>query len=800
MEETIINVKVVDNINDATKKTNDLDQSLTNVEKSSTRVRTGLNSVGTQGGKSMEGAAKGTSKLELGLKGTISGIQFGLQGFQALQGATAIFGSKSEDLQKTLVKVQSAMAMAQGVQGMVRAGKEFGTMGKTAIKSLQGIKGAVAATGIGLLVIAVGLLVAYWDDIKGLVSGVTSEQEKLNKASAKNLEMQEKKLDTVSSQDNILKLQGKSEKDILRIKMKQTDEVIAAMEVSIANAKATKKAQVDAATRNRDITQGIIAFLMAPLTLLLGLIDAITYGLSQVGIGSATNYAQDATEGMANMFFDPEEVAEEADKTIEEQEKGLLTMKNNRAGYELGIQDIDKKGKTSAKTSATKHNVEMISIERELFDLRNELIKDQYQKEKEALDEKYRREIEDVLKNEKYSAGQKSQLKNQLEINHLAAMEKLEVDHNARREAERQEHFDKLIILEEDQIQRELDINDEKYRRLNKQMLADTTLSNTEKEALTKYFGEQKILGQELIYQASRKQQHEHNAKSLTQQEEHLLLIHDREELNLLQNLHLEDELNALRLKKRNEEHLAELEDLNLTAEQKKLIIAKYNDDILGMQQAHEESKDEIVAQSNANIQQKIADVIDMTMQGFQSMSDIVAMMSEKQTKDINKRYDAEIKKANGNVAMINKLEARRVKELNKQAKKVFQIQKAADLAQAITSGYLAVQSTFAQTKGGLIQKGVAAGLAGIASAITIAKIASSKYEEQTFKPAEIPQEVTSPTETNSQVVAPQFNLSGNSNVNQLGNLNGVLQAFVVSGNVTSAQALDRNKIQNATL
>ena len=47
---------------------------------------------------------------------------------------------------------------------------------------------------------------------------------------------------------------------------------------------------------------------------------------------------------------------------------------------------------------------------------------------------------------------------------------------------------------------------------------------------------------------------------------------------------------------------------------------------------------------------------------------------------------------------------------------------------------------------------------------------------------------------------APNFNIVGNSGINQLAELGGQpIQAYVVSGEVTSAQALDRNRIQNAT-
>ena len=48
---------------------------------------------------------------------------------------------------------------------------------------------------------------------------------------------------------------------------------------------------------------------------------------------------------------------------------------------------------------------------------------------------------------------------------------------------------------------------------------------------------------------------------------------------------------------------------------------------------------------------------------------------------------------------------------------------------------------------------------------------------------------------------APNFNVVGDSGVNQLASLQQQpTQAYVVSGDVTTAQALDRNRVQNATL
>ena len=64
--------------------------------------------------------------------------------------------------------------------GLTGMGSGFTSMAKEAKAAFTGIKAAIGATGIGLLVIALGTIYAYWDDIKGVVSGLTTEQKRLN--------------------------------------------------------------------------------------------------------------------------------------------------------------------------------------------------------------------------------------------------------------------------------------------------------------------------------------------------------------------------------------------------------------------------------------------------------------------------------------------------------------------------------------------------------------------------------------------------------------------------------------------
>ena len=131
-----------------------------------------------------------------------------------------------------------------------------------------------------------------------------------------------------------------------------------------------------------------------------------------------------------------------------------------------------------------------------------------------------------------------------------------------------------------------------------------------------------------------------------------------------------------------------------------------------------------------------------------------------------------------------------------KRQKKAFQIKKAADIAAATVDGYRAVLSTYAQTPGGPVLKGIAAGIAGGFASLQIANIARQQFEGEGGGG-----DFSVDTGGGGEVQAPQFNVVGDAGINQLAQLQQQpTQAFVVSGEVTSAQALDRNRVTNATL
>jgi hypothetical protein len=95
------------------------------------------------------------------------------QGFTAVQGAMGLMGVESKEVEKQLLRVQSAMALSQGLSGIADSAKNFARLGsiiKTqVVTAFSTLRGAIAATGIGLLISGVALLIENFDAVKKVI-------------------------------------------------------------------------------------------------------------------------------------------------------------------------------------------------------------------------------------------------------------------------------------------------------------------------------------------------------------------------------------------------------------------------------------------------------------------------------------------------------------------------------------------------------------------------------------------------------------------------------------------------------
>ena len=205
------------------------------------------------------------------LTASLSGVA---GGFGAVQGAMALFGAQSDDVQKTLLKVQSAMAISQGLQSVGESIDSFKNLGAVvknttifqqaynfvmgqkvvvtqadiiateaqtvatveqgvatvttttavvgATTAMKAFRIALIASGIGLLIVAIGFAVEAFSSFIGAAEKAAAAQKKLNEriaegakiqidAEAKFLDNQEK-LDIAKA-----KAKGASEQEIFEI-------------------------------------------------------------------------------------------------------------------------------------------------------------------------------------------------------------------------------------------------------------------------------------------------------------------------------------------------------------------------------------------------------------------------------------------------------------------------------------------------------------------------------------------------------------------------------------------------------
>jgi hypothetical protein len=198
--------------------------------------------------------------------GAIQGIT---AGFQIAQGAAALFGDENEDLQKAMLKVQGAMALANGVQqvanllnkdsilitqGQAAAQRLYAfTLGQSTV-ALRLFRTALVATGIGAAAVAIGLLVENWSKLVKVVKDFLGIETKDLNALAENAQRQLE----------LAEARGESEKKLQQLLMASYDARIKAAddeeekaqlmhEKEVARIQYETKLRTDSAAKRKEI-------------------------------------------------------------------------------------------------------------------------------------------------------------------------------------------------------------------------------------------------------------------------------------------------------------------------------------------------------------------------------------------------------------------------------------------------------------------------------------------------------------------------------------------------------------------
>ena len=318
----------------------------------------------------------------------------------------------------------SAKAMAGNVKNInfKLVNEEIGGM----IKGFGALGKALLANPIFLIGAAVAAIIMNFNELKSLVDGVSSAQTESLALAQENANAAQRELDLIGQSENILREQGKSEREILEIKIARTQAVIDEQKVVIAGLESIQKSQIEAAERNKGFLVGILQFITAPLRTLLMTIDGIGDTLVKLGVlekgFGLTQMMDEGINFLANKVFNPEAVKKEGDATIQAAKDKLLGLENQLAGHRQSIANIDKKANDEANAAAEKQaEKQKVADEKKKAKEKQDAIDlaAKLQREQKAQEEanKNRLDAEEALSEEIFQAGLSAQQKELQAIN-----------------------------------------------------------------------------------------------------------------------------------------------------------------------------------------------------------------------------------------------------------------------------------------------------------------------------------------------------------------------------------------------
>ena len=667
-------------IKDATKEVGSFNKSLKDTDKdfvkNQDKIQSSIRKTNTT---AKNASGDGMKSLQTAGKGVKTG-------FETAEGAMELFGSESEALKGTIDTLGQSMSLIGNAKGLKEGATAFKTFGKTAMTALQGMGKAMIATGIGALVVAVALLVAYWDDIANAMGGATAESQKQLDLANEQVEIQTAKYDDAVKYEDILRAQGKSEKFIRDLQMEELNLAIEKAKVAVSNAKQQKKLAVESAKFNQIVLEGVLKVILFPLDMIVRTYNKIAKyvpGLSPMGLLSSS---------IAKAVFNVEDAAKEADEKIKEAETALKDLENTKAKIILKEKAESASRYKEKQQKEKEHQKKLDDQEADRLQRNIDQYNEYLSKIEEADEKEYQRKLTDQGRDEDAVRKYYFNLKGQAE-SHLANLNENDADY-----LQKKTLLEEQIVQLDRQQKEELAIIDQEYR----DEASANALSNEKELQDLKYF---------------------------------LMAEGVEKEKLLLEESYIE----KFALAKNNVEMTLALEEK--LAQEKKAIDREAN-------------------------RQKV----DMALRGFEAIGDIIGAFNTQNEED---------------------------------AKKQFQIQKAFNLASAITNTALAV--TGALTAGGnpiKLATGaqfVEAGIAGAVGLANIVKIASSQFGGGGTGGDDGTDQLAG---AGAGVVSPEFNIVGDSGINDLEGLGepAPIQAYVTSQDVTTAQGLDRARVENATI
>jgi hypothetical protein len=661
----------------------------------------------------------------------------GVQGaFDGAAGAMSLFGVESATAQKVMEKFQAVMQMTAAVTTMQQALPAITAIKNNVVdgfgKMSQASK-AFAITGIGILIVGIGLLIQHWDKVKAALSRYTESQKALKAtvneykegAAAARLETdkvasafeqarqgtikKEEALkiynDTLGNTFGKAKNVNEAEAEFIRKKDAFVQAAALRAQAQALMQKAADEYAKQLSASMEDQRNFVEETASVTGNLIAGLVDYSTAGLTSM----SSNFDKQESKVYKNAQARAEKEAKKRNKIFSDAANDLIKQANKidkQAGIKNENQialDEERAARAEAAAQKARERAQRAAEERKAA-------LDEIAQQLAQFDEEQRLRLMTEQQREEYAVTKKYEVL-------LAKAKKYGQDISKLTTAQETE----LTQIRQKYADEQAKIAAEREAKIQAQIQANRQAQLDAQEEFDQQYRENTISAEQLEVDAVN--------------EKYFQLIETAKQYGY----------DVTELEKRQKAELTEIND-------------KYREE--------QKAKDQVDFQEKIALQLKLADRI---KEGLDFLSNLNELFS---------------------------------KETEEGRKKSFKRTKALQIAQATVEMY---KNTVAAYGSQLIvgdpssipRAVIAATMAATASLVNIRNIAKQQYQGGDSGS-------NSPSAANmgtGTITTPEFNVVGNANVSALAQLTGQpIQAYVVSGDVTTAQGLDRARVNNATL
>ena len=287
---------------------------------------------------------------------------------QVYEGTMALVGVENEDVAKSIQKMVALQSIANGVQEVANAlQKESGLMmGISAIQSkaaaagqaiysaavgtstgaLKAFRIALLATGIGVAIAAIALLVANWDKLKSSIVGSTAAMDRYNAAQTKiNLETQIKNK-LIQDQIDLAKSQGKSDEYVAALEAKLHEVGIAQTQAKLDGLKKVQEAKAIELEQSKQNYKTQLAIAIAELGATAPLVLAAKAKVEaiekeQIALKNQQNQTETTLKEQKRLYdnFNNEQKVKAQEKAEADKKANEEKIKNDKEAYKTMLEN-----------------------------------------------------------------------------------------------------------------------------------------------------------------------------------------------------------------------------------------------------------------------------------------------------------------------------------------------------------------------------------------------------------------------------------------------------------------------------